>query len=187
MLCNVQIATEGYDDPGIGVAILARGVSHAGAWVQIVGRVMRPAAGKSGAVVLDLCGAVHDHGLPDDDRHYSLEGRPLRVGDETLPPLRACPTCGGCYRASLWTDATCPRCGAVAPGRPDPRVQRAALAAVTAERLARRSSEAHVESLRTLAADARERGWKPGAALVRFRQRWHRWPSKAERHAAGLT
>jgi hypothetical protein len=39
--------------------------------------VLRPAPHKRRALVIDLCGATHIHGYPDQDREYSLTGRPI--------------------------------------------------------------------------------------------------------------
>jgi DNA repair protein RadD len=74
-LCNVYVFTEGTDIPEAEACILARGCGSAGTYLQMVGRVLRPAPGKTGAIVIDLCGASHKHGLPADDRVFSLDGK----------------------------------------------------------------------------------------------------------------
>jgi superfamily II DNA or RNA helicase len=82
VLCNCGVLTEGWDMPSLEVCIVARHVSHAGLWLQIVGRVLRSSPGKESAVVLDLAGNVHKHGPPDAERSYSLQR-----GIELIPTL----------------------------------------------------------------------------------------------------
>ena len=79
VLCNVYVLTEGTDLPCAEVCILARGAGSAGIYVQMVGRVLRPAPGKRGALLIDLRGVSHRHGAPEEERLYSLEGRGMRL------------------------------------------------------------------------------------------------------------
>jgi DNA repair protein RadD len=104
-LWNMHVLTEGVDVPDASVCILARGVGHAGPYLQMVGRVLRTHPGKAQARLLDLSGASHTHGLPTSDREYALHGRAIRCAEE---PVRNCPACGCTYECSL---DTCPECG----------------------------------------------------------------------------
>lgn len=180
VLTNVAILTEGYDDPTVSCVIVARGVGHAGAWLQIVGRALRPCPDKTDALVVDLRGNVHAHGLPADEREWSLDGaKPIAVVADLV--LRQCPACGGVFRAEEWAEATCPDCGHVMPARPDPKVVRAQLEEVRASVLARGDLDGRIAYLRERVAEARARGWKPGWALMQFQRRFGRYPSKQER------
>lgn len=109
-VCNVHVLTEGWDDPGVEVCILARQPGHVGTYLQMVGRVLRPAAGKVEALVIDLGGVVHDHGTPDAERRYSLDGRAIELVDRDIP--RQCATCGAVFRKDEVVDGACPVCGA---------------------------------------------------------------------------
>ena len=74
---NCMVLTEGWDCPDIGCLILARPTKSLGLFRQMVGRVLRPAPGKTDALILDHAGAIFVHGLPDDDIAWSLdEDRP---------------------------------------------------------------------------------------------------------------
>lgn len=180
VLTNVAILTEGYDDPTVSCVIVARGVGHAGAWLQIVGRALRPCPGKADALVVDLRGNVHEHGLPADERVWSLDGaKPIAVVADLV--LRQCPACGGVFRADEWAEATCPDCGHIMPSRPNPRVIKAQLEEVRARALAAGDIDGRIAYLRERAAEARDRGWKPGWALMQFQRRFGRYPSKRER------
>lgn len=114
VIVNVHVLTEGYDDPGAAVCILARKPEHAGTYLQMIGRVLRPAPGKTHATLIDLCGSVHDHGLPDADREYSLTGKAISSTDRQ--PIRQCPSCGGVFPST--GAPACPMCGAMLPVRP---------------------------------------------------------------------
>jgi DNA repair protein RadD len=61
-----MVLTEGWDMPEVGCCILARPTKQMGLYRQIVGRVLRPAPGKTDAIILDHSGAVFQHGLPED-------------------------------------------------------------------------------------------------------------------------
>lgn len=104
VLWNVFVLTEGVDVPDAKCCLLARGVGHAGTYLQMVGRVLRP---PGEALLLDMSGASWIHGLPTSDRSYSLTGRSIRVTGEAL---KNCPQCGACIEAA---HPTCPECGYV--------------------------------------------------------------------------
>lgn len=105
VLWNVYVLTEGVDVPAARVCLLARGVSHAGPYLQMVGRVLRPFGGKPDAILVDLSGASHLHGFPTADRHYSLDGRPITVVGEAL---KNCPKCGATIPSA---ENPCGECG----------------------------------------------------------------------------
>ncbi len=111
VLSNVYCLTEGIDVPAAATCILARSCRHVGTFLQMVGRILRPSEGKTLAVLIDLSGATHLHGMPTEDREYSLEGEGIR----RINPgsLRTCPECG-CTAPS---GASCPECGFVFPIR----------------------------------------------------------------------
>jgi superfamily II DNA or RNA helicase len=100
MLCNVYIFTEGTDLPQAQTCILARGASTPGIYLQMVGRVLRPHASKQNAILIDLRGISHIHGMPEDERVYQLEGRGMAVASASCPvcstPLVSypCESCG---------------------------------------------------------------------------------------------
>jgi superfamily II DNA or RNA helicase len=119
VVTNVHVLTEGFDDPGAEVCILARKPQHAGTFLQMVGRVLRPATGKTDALLIDLCGSVLEHGLPDSDRTYRLDGEAISCSDRDNKP-RQCPNCGAVFPADDGDDGVCPACGLTLPVRPRP-------------------------------------------------------------------
>lgn len=111
-VASIGVLTEGWDSPGVSVCILARKPQHTGLYLQMVGRVLRPAPGKTHATLIDLCGSVHDHGPPDMDREYSLEGKGIGKVDREL--IRQCVSCGVVFRVG---PSACPVCNVEMPRR----------------------------------------------------------------------
>lgn len=175
VLTTVQVLTEGYDDPSVSCAIMARGFSSAGAWIQACGRVVRPFPGKTKAIIIDLRGSVYFWGLPDEDRHYSLEGRAMRIGpDDEVESIRQCRVCQRVFRASQYKDAACPFCGAMTKGKPDPRVKREAMQRV----LATHTVEDKRRKFAELISMAKAKGYSHKWAVVQFKLRYNHWPGK---------
>jgi DNA repair protein RadD len=113
-LANVHVLTEGWDDPGAEVCILARSPECAGTYLQMVGRVLRPAPGKREALFIDLSGSFHRHGTPDMARSYSLDGDAITLSSDR-EPIRQCPSCGATVRAAECVGGVCPVCLATLP------------------------------------------------------------------------
>jgi DNA repair protein RadD len=63
VLCSVGVLGVGFDSPIASCAILARPTLSLGLYVQQGGRVLRPSAGKTDALVLDHAGNTLRHGL----------------------------------------------------------------------------------------------------------------------------
>lgn len=74
VVSNVEIITEGFDFPECEAVQLARPTKSLALYLQMVGRVMRPANGKTEGIVLDNAGLWLEHGLATIDRTWSLTG-----------------------------------------------------------------------------------------------------------------
>ncbi len=162
-VCNVACLTEGWDDPGVSVAILARRFGHAGEFLQAVGRVLRPAGGsKTHATLVDLCGSVLKHGTPDAERKYTLDGVGIERSDRQA--IRQCAACGAVFPAG---PNACPLCGTALPKveRKEPRSVGAGLVDVSDK-----NKQEHQQLLRNLRAaahgGAHSAGWIERAAAV---------------------
>lgn len=112
-VASCHVLTEGWDSPSVAVCILARKPQHTGLYLQMVGRVLRPAPGKTHATLIDLQGSVHDHGPPDLDREYSLDGKGISKPDREA--IRQCMSCGAVFRVG---PDTCPVCATEMPRKP---------------------------------------------------------------------
>lgn len=73
VLVNVGIATEGYDNPKVSCIVLARPTKSIGLYLQMAGRGLRPAEGKTDLMILDHSGASLEHGYPDEDINWTLD------------------------------------------------------------------------------------------------------------------
>lgn len=92
VLVNAFLLTEGVNITSASACILARKCLHVGTFLQICGRILRPHPGQTYATLIDLTGASLKHGLPTEDREYSLEGRGIRR--LLTEQIRSCPKCG---------------------------------------------------------------------------------------------
>lgn len=63
VLCNAQLLTEGFDDPGISCVIVLRPTRSEGLYRQMVGRGTRPAAGKTDLLLLDFLWQHQKHAI----------------------------------------------------------------------------------------------------------------------------
>jgi DNA repair protein RadD len=104
VLCTCDLVSEGLDVPAISAVLLLRPTKSLGLFLQQVGRGLRPAPGKSHLVVLDHAGCTLNHGMPDADRVWSLDGRAKK---QAAPPTKQCPKCLAVHRPAL----ACPECG----------------------------------------------------------------------------
>lgn len=115
VLVSVHVLTEGFDEPSASVCILERKPTHAGTFLQMVGRVLRPSSGKTHATLIDLCGSSLVHGTPAMDRQYSLDGKAISKPERDA--IRQCPTCGGVFLFADIREGCCPMCGIELPRR----------------------------------------------------------------------
>ena len=147
--------------------MIARGCGSVSTYLQMVGRVLRPSPGKTSALLIDLCGVVHEHGLPTEDREYSLDGNPIKPRDR-VTALRTCMECGATFR----TKPECPRCGFEFPVREirtiGTSLNRVFAVVPTAEKRAVWDQ---------LCAECVTRGYAPGWAAHKFRDRFGHWPA----------
>lgn len=165
VLTNVFCLTEGFDAPRTAVVMLARGCSSTGSYLQMIGRALRPSPGKDAALLIDLRGAVHRHGLPDEARTFSLDGRAISGGGEA--PVK---TCASCNHACAIACRTCPTCGASFDATTCV-VDRCELVKIGR---AEQERGFFVDCLET----AQMRGFKPGWVAHRFKEKFGRFPAK---------
>lgn len=116
VLSSCDIVSEGFDLPSIEVAILLRPTQSLSLYIQQVGRALRTFPGKTEAIILDHVGAVATHGLPDEERDWSLEGvtKKKRAANDNEPGVDRISTCAKCFTIHL-PAPTCPTCGHVYP------------------------------------------------------------------------
>ncbi len=101
-LVNVDVLTTGFNAPHVDLVVLARATESAALYVQIVGRGMRVAPGKTDCLLLDYGGNVLRHGPIDAVRQKD------RGEGDGQAPAKQCPSCDGLLHAGL---RVCPYCG----------------------------------------------------------------------------
>lgn len=189
VLTSCDLISEGFDCPAMAAAILLRPTQSEALFVQQIGRPLRPvfadghdlttragrlaaiAAGdKPSAIILDHAGNVFRHGMPDDDREWTLAGRPRRVGTAPAVGVRQCSRCFACHSPA----PVCPACGFVyPPSDAIPETRAGELEEVNAVevRRIRRERIRRARTLPELHALASELGYRPAWASILYQQR----------------
>ncbi len=165
LVSNVGVLTEGWDCPPVKTLVIARPTKSLGLYMQMAGRILRPWEGVT-PLILDHGSNVDRHGLPHEDREWSLDGKPKKGG---AAPLKVCKACFGYVAAGA---RVCPLCGEVFPASAP---ELAAVEPIPVD-LALRTLEgdsADLARFRALAKKARERGYQIGWVA-------HRWTEERE-------
>ncbi len=97
VITNCDIVSEGFDVPAMEVVIMLRPTQSLSLYLQQAGRALRKDASNPDkvALILDHAGNIHRHGMIDEIRAWTIEGRKKRNKDEGtyVPPVRQCPVC----------------------------------------------------------------------------------------------
>ena len=101
-LTNVDVLTTGFDYPGIDLLAMCRPTLSPGLYVQMAGRGMRTAPGKTDCLVLDFAGNVMLHGP------ITAIATPEKKGRKQMKASRKCPACD---EIIPWNVRVCPACG----------------------------------------------------------------------------
>lgn len=166
VLTSCEIISEGIDIPIVAAAILLRPTQSLALYLQQVGRALRPAPGKHRALILDHVGNVMRHGLPDDERKWTLDNVPRSARErDNEPGLRVaqCPSCFAAHHPA----PSCPSCGHVyAPALAAPKQVEGTLTEITPEQVQswredRKREVGRAKTREELEAIAVARGYKP--------------------------
>jgi len=100
VLTNAMVLTEGWDSPGVACLVLARPTKSMALYRQMVGRALRPAPGKTDALIIDHAGAIFEHGFIDEPVIWTLAPdkraeapTQLSRSQHEIHPLTTCPEC----------------------------------------------------------------------------------------------
>lgn len=186
VICNVQLLIEGVDIPSIEVVQWLRPTQSLIIWMQGNGRGLRPSVGKDRLLILDQVGNWSKHGLPDEDREWSLEGRKKRkrkTDDEAGVNVQQCKHCFHIFRPGV---DNCPACGQPVELRKKAEIQvvegELEKIDLEAERKARKQEQGSSRGLRDLVALGVRRGMKnpSGWAVHVYAARQGRKPAPAD-------
>jgi hypothetical protein len=184
VVTNCMVLTEGWDMPEVGCCVLARPTRKMGLYRQMLGRVLRPAPGKSDAIVIDHSGAVYRHGFAEDRVEWTLD--PERKAENPTHKDRS----EGDIKSRL---VDCSQCGALRTGgeacrhcgfKPSPPPKYIVAADADLARVNRdRNSvgvffgpEERAEWHAMLAHIADEHGYKPGWTAHKFKEKFGMFP-----------
>jgi DNA repair protein RadD len=170
VVSNCSVLQEGWDSPAVKCAVLARPTLSLALHIQQAGRILRPHGGED-AVILDHAGNCAKHGLPQEDREYSLEPRRKRT-DVKAPSTKTCP----CFAVLPTSTKTCPRCGHSFEGDASQRGREirevdGELVEVKPASVAERRAV-----FEALCRKAAERDYKPGYVLHAYKSKYGQWP-----------
>lgn len=179
VVCNVGVLTTGVDWD-VRCIILARPTKSEMLYTQIIGRGLRTAPGKDHCIVLDHSDTTMRLGFVTDIVCEQLDtGKPKASStrDKPKPLPKECPTCHFVRAPKIHA---CPSCG-FAPERQD-KVDTidGDLVELNAKRMAKTNREAgwpeKIDFIRQLRAYGMERGYKPGWANQKYREKFGVWP-----------
>ena len=105
VLVNVAVATEGFDLPDASCVVITRPTMSLALYLQMLGRGLRPKASGGNCLILDLAGNAELHGLPEDERQWSLAPRGNKPSGDA--PLVRCDKCDAVSPAASHFCAYC--------------------------------------------------------------------------------
>jgi superfamily II DNA or RNA helicase len=179
LVTNCMVLTEGWDCPEVSCCVLARPTRHMGLFRQMIGRVLRPAAGKLDCIVIDHAGAVLEHGFVEDPVEWTLdrnERATNRAHDKRTtwngPGVLDCSQCGAIREGGK----ACPCCGFL-PQRLPKTIPfcDGDLGLVEGGKVAPAQHD-RAQWHAMLTAIGNERGYKPGWASVNYKEKFGQWP-----------
>lgn len=172
VVCNVDVLTEGWDQPEVKVAILARPTMSLRVHLQQCGRILRPFEGET-ALILDHAGNCLRHGLPQQDRDYDLDdGTAPTKASMTL--IHVCPKCYCTYGGAV---NRCPMCHFEPPAQVGTVTTNDAvqLAKLDPTRVFTKADEERLFFQKQMAR-AKSQGFKPGYASAQWKEKYGKWP-----------
>jgi len=183
VICNVAVLTKGFDAPECSCVVLARPTKSLMLHVQMLGRGLRIADGKTDCLILDHAGNVLRNGLPTDDLPTELDDGTLthnldrKQKDKPGPKDAPCVSCG-----FVSTKHKCPACGFAPEKRADVEVIEGELYEITdadpaSKRNRKETKDQKAEFFAGLKHYGRSKGYSPGWAAHKYRERYGVWPN----------
>lgn len=175
VVSNVGILTEGWDCPPASCGIIARPTRSENLYLQMVGRFLRPHPGKKYAMILDHGGCVYEHGMPDEERDYSLDATPKRRIKKGRGSVVRFVRCRRCFATNEMGVDECVHCGNQLPKQKVRKIshdqggQLKEVKEVDRDgRMVMKAVQAHQE----LTIIAEQRGYKKGWVWVQMNMRF---------------
>jgi DNA repair protein RadD len=186
VLTSCDVISEGTDIPVVVGALLLTKSKSIIKYLQQVGRALRSAKGKTHAIILDFVGNVGIHGLPCEDREWSLEGVKRRKREVEV--TERITQCDNCSHHFLTKNRVCDRCGWVLEFTEKRKtiIENGELISVSIEyfekvqmqlKFERKREDAQARSLQELISLGVSRGYSnpQGWALHKMKARSNKW------------
>ena len=168
VLCNVDLISEGFDVPDCEVSILERPTKSLTVFIQQSMRCMRYKPGKK-AVIIDCVNNVGRHGLPTEERQWSLEDKPKGKSEIRIK------TCPKCYAVVAPAVKECPECGYIFEEEKKPRAEKEVAHGVEYVEVGFKTkyikTAADCTDYADLRAFGKSKGYKPGWAYYQAKAR----------------
>lgn len=179
VLSNCAVFTEGTDIPAASCLIFARPTKSLLLYLQVAGRVLRPFPGKQNAIILDHAGAVFEHGQVAQEWDWQLDygNGDAKSATQRRAKLKKEILCQNC-KMVYWGQLECPSC------QWKPTIKGKAINTYPGYLQALDEIEQEKNGVdekswfRQLKHYAAEKGYKPGYAAVKFKDKFFRWPPR---------
>lgn len=174
VVSNVAILAEGWDQPCVEVMICARPTRSLIRWIQMAGRILRPYAGKTGALILDHSGSALRLGYPTADLPLELhDGTPKKSGtpEAKIKLPKICPKCQFLKPVGV---RSCPQCGFSPMVQSEVETETGELVKLAKPKFTTADKERLFAELKSLAVT---RGWSKGRLSHVFRDIIGVWPN----------
>ena len=109
VLCNYALISEGFDVPDCDMVLILRKTTSLNLFIQMSMRCMRYQKNKI-ATILDFCGNAYEHGLPDDDRIWTLDSKIKQAKNISAEPDILVRSCKNCFLTYAGNNRICPYC-----------------------------------------------------------------------------
>jgi len=179
VVCNVYTLTTGVDWD-VRCIVMARPTKSEMLFVQIIGRGLRIAEGKTDCLILDHSDTTLRLGFPSDIHHDHLDdGKHQKSNgsrkEKTTSLPKECPKCSYLKPAGI---RQCTQCGFVPERQSQIEERSGQLVQLNGRRKGRADATPHSQQdvYSMLLWVAQERGYKPGYAAAKFKDRYGHWP-----------
>lgn len=182
VVVNIGTLTTGVDWD-VRCLMLARPTKSEILYTQIIGRSLRTAAGKDYALILDHSNSTLELGLVTDIHHDTLDdGKPKKIAEakRRKPLPRPCPECSAVVPR---LNRTCTQCGFALPLASGVVERDGVLVEFVPGQPLRGVSRQYTWEQKAaffgeLLGYAQDKGYKPGWAANKYREKFGVWPNK---------
>lgn len=182
IISNSALLAEGWDAPFCQTLILARPTKSLIRYIQMAGRVLRPAEGKTRALILDHSGTVKSLGFPTDDLPLELDDGKPKKSSPGKPKEKLPTACAKC--SYMKTSHKCPACGFAPEKQNDVHTADGEL--VKQERGGKKAKASQSEKQQfysELLGYQAMKGYSDGRIAHIFREKFGVWPNAMEKVA----